>query len=178
MQKLQQIGHAAEVCRGASLEVVVTNSLEENSSKPVPLTVKSSCNLILPESFKYSLQLVNKSVVHVVASGAKASLLPKDTFDKLFPYQICTKNQYKITGYGGSANDVHRISNFEKTSGSLSFRHDFYVAHGISLIVFDILDKLQYAKSITDTQLNRVHTCIPATSPGCILPQTEVSEIV
>ena len=56
-------------------------------------------------------------------------------------------------------------------SGSLSFRQDFYVAHGISLIGLDILDKLHFAISINDTQLNRVHTCIPETSPGSILKQ-------
>ena len=53
----------------------------------------------------------------------------------------------------------------------MSFRHDFYVAHGISLIGLDILDKLHFAISINHTQLNRVHTCIPETNPGCFFKQ-------
>ena len=164
-------GHFAKVCRSASSNVVVTNTLGENSSTPVTLTVNSPFNSIFPEFFKYSLQLDNKNVVFVVGSGAKASIISKDTFDKLFPNKKCIKNYSKITGYGGSAIDAHGISNFETMSGSLSFRQDFYVAHGISLIGLDILDKLHFAISINDTQLNRVHTCIPETSPGSILKQ-------
>ena len=107
----------------------------------------------------------------LLTGGAKASIHPKDTFDKLFPNKKCTKNQCKFTGYGGSAIDAHGISNFELTSGSLSFRHDFYVAHGFSLIGRGLRDKLQFAISINDTRLNPVHTCIPETRPGCILEQ-------
>ena len=53
----------------------------------------------------------------------------------------------------------------------MSFRQDFYAAHGSSLIGLDILDKLHFAISINDTQFNRVSTCIPETSPGSILKQ-------
>ena len=81
------------------------------------------------------------------------------------------QNESKITGYGGSAIDAHGIRNFEITSGSLSFRQDIYVAHRISLIGFDILDNLNFLISIKDTQLNRVHICIPETSPRSILKQ-------
>ena len=56
-------------------------------------------------------------------------------------------------------------------SGSLSFRHDFYVAHGNSSIGFDIPDKLKLAILINDTRLSRVHTCIRKTGPECILKQ-------
>ena len=159
------------MCRSASSNVVVTNTLGENSSTPVTLTVNSPFISILPEFFKYSLQLDYKNVVFVVDSGAKASIISKDTFDNLFPNKKCIKNHSKITGYGGSAIDAHGISNFEIMSGSLTFRQDFYVAHGISLIGLDILDNLHFAISINDTQLNRVHTCIPETSPGSILKQ-------
>ena len=66
-------GHFAKVCRSASSNVVVTNTVGENSSTPVTLNVNSPFNSILPEFFKYSLQLDNKNVVFVVDSGAKAS---------------------------------------------------------------------------------------------------------
>ena len=131
MQKPQQNRSFAKVCCGESSNVVVTNSLDENYSKPVTLTVNSPCYSILPEFLKYSLQLGNKSVVFVVDSGAKASIISKDSFDKLFPKK--STKQPKFTGYGGSAIDADGISNFEITSGSLSFR---------GLMGFDILDKL------------------------------------
>ena len=39
------------------------------------------------------------------------------------------------------------------------------------MIGLHILIKLHFAKTINDTQLSRVHTCILITSPGCILIQ-------
>ena len=70
-----KIGRFAIVCRSVGSNVVVTICLEDKFSKPVTLTVNSSCNSIFPEFFKYSSQLDNKSVVFVVDSGAKASIL-------------------------------------------------------------------------------------------------------
>ena len=159
------------MCRSASSNVVVTNTLRENSSTPVTLTVNSPFNSIFPEFFKYSLQLDNKNVVFVVDSGAKASIISEDTFNKLFPNEKCIKNHSKITSYGGSAIVAHGVSNFEITSGSLSFRQDFYVAHGISLVGLHVLDQLHFAIWINGTQLNRFHACIPQTSPRNILKQ-------
>ena len=120
-KKCNKIGQFTKGCRSASSNVVVTNSLEENLSKPVTLTVNSPCTSIRLESFNYSLKLDNKKIVFIVNSGANASILSRDTFERLFP----SKNQSKITYYGGSVIDSHGFSTFEITSGSLSFRHDY-----------------------------------------------------
>ena len=71
--------------------------------------------------------------MYLFDSGAKASILSKDKIDNLFPKKSALKTNQN-SGYGDSAINAHGISNFEITSGSLSFRNDFHVAHGISLI--------------------------------------------
>ena len=51
-----KIGHLAKVCRGKRSNVVVTNSLEDNSSKPVTITVNSPCNSIVQIFLTVGLQ--------------------------------------------------------------------------------------------------------------------------